>query len=325
MSPVLSPAGRIEEAPGRRGWRCAVAAAAVSIVALASLAEPVEIKPKFELGDSYQQRLVMDQNIEQTVMGNPMNISMAMEFDLTTTVEAKPADGVHTLRMKYDRVEAEVNGPMGPGAWKSGDAVPQNPMLVGFAAMDGMELSYDLSEQGDVTNLEGTDALMEKALSGVPEGMRPQMRAMFEGQFGEEQMASMIKAGHAMYPGKPVEVGDSWDQSMELGGMMPLVVEATYNLAESDGDSATTNMSGTLKTGDDAMMEVAPGMEAEMVMDGQQDGTVVFDLETGWVRSMNVEQTIKGELTMMNPGNPGGPPMVIPMNITSTIELETLE
>ncbi|CAN0459865.1 unnamed protein product [Ectocarpus fasciculatus] len=107
--------------------------------------------------------------------------------------------------------------------------------------------------------------------------------------------------------------------------MMPMVVEATYTLADSDADTATTNMAGTLKTTDDAFMAMGPGMEAEMVMDGEQEGTVVFDLDSGWVQSMNVEQSIEGELTMPNPGNPGGPPMVIPMEITSTIELVTLD
>ncbi|MEM1444704.1 MAG: DUF6263 family protein [Planctomycetota bacterium] len=320
---------QVENRRGWKHWRGTLAktavAMAVAAAGTAGLAESVEIKPNFSVGDSYSQRMEMDQTIQQTVMGNPMTIEMGMNFEMTTTVDAQPDDGVYSLTVTYDRVEAEVNGPMGPGSWKTGDPSPRNPMLVGFAAMDGKKLTYDYHTSGDVTNLEGTEAIIEGALGGTPEAMRPQMREMFESQLGTEQMSEMIKAGHGMYPDKAVEVGETWQQAMDIGGMVPMSVDSTYTLDGVAGNEATASVQGTLDTLDDAMMPIAPGMEAEMQMHGTQEGTVVFALDTGWVQSMNLTQDIEGELTVPNPGNPGGPPMVIPMQMDSTISLEMME
>ncbi|MEM7576681.1 MAG: DUF6263 family protein [Planctomycetota bacterium] len=307
-----------------RAWQALVGAVALGIGGVA-LAEPVEIKPNFQIGSEYQQRMTMEQDIEQTVMGNPMNIAMDMMFDMTTTVAEHPDDGVFRLQIVYDRVEAEVDGPMGPGRWASGDPQPMNPMLMGFAAMDGMTLSYDYSVDGDVTNLEGTEAILDKSLAGVPQAMRAQMREMFEGQFGKEQMTEMIKAGHGIYPDRPVSVGDAWNQSLEIGGMMPMLADSTYELKDVSGNQATVDVNGILETTDDAAMAVGPGMEAEMQMQGTQDGQLTYNLDTGWIEAIQLQQTIDGELTMANPGNPEGPPMVIPMKVSSTIQVELID
>ncbi|MEM8783760.1 MAG: DUF6263 family protein [Planctomycetota bacterium] len=315
-----------------RGWRQAVVSG-VSALAVSGLgavgpvasAEAIEIKPNFKVGDAYAQRLQISQNIEQSFMGNDISIDMDMAFDLTTTVEAAPNDSVFTLTLKYDRVEAEVNGPMGPGAWRSGDPQPQNPMLLGFAAMDGAVIRYDYDIDGEVTNLEGTEAIVESALASVPEAMRPQLREVFESQFGEEQMATMIEAGHGVYPDAPVVIGESWEQSVVVGGVVPMKADTTYTLLAAEGVTATTAVTGTLETTEDATMPLGPGMEADMAMEGTQEGTVVFALDSGWVRSMNLEQDIEGELTMANPQNPGGPPITIPMQIETTIAVEMIE
>lgn len=314
----------------RIGSKAGRALAGVTVAGLFALggtatAEPIELRPNLELGDTFTQRLEMAQKIDQTVMGQPMLMTMDVAFDLETTVADVPQPGVFTLTMKYAGIEAEATGPMGAGKWKSGDPPPANPMLTGFSALDGMEITYDMDSKGKSSNIRGTEAIIEASLENVPEGMRPMMRDMMEQQFGEEQMAAMMNMGGVMYPDGPVEIGDTWSNTLELGGMMPMAVTTDMTLTDADDATATVEMTGSMKTTDDAMMNVGPGMEADMSMQGEQSGTVVFGRDKGWVRGMEMSQNIEGQLEMANPGNPQGPPMLIPMKVTIDMELETVE
>ncbi|MEM1097441.1 MAG: DUF6263 family protein [Planctomycetota bacterium] len=288
-------------------------------------AEAIEIKPNLEVGQTFNQRVSMNQDIEQSFMGNTMNITMDMRFDFSTEVLEETEPGVYRLKMTYDRVEAMADGPMGAGRWESGDPPPMNPMLSGFAAMDGMELTYDMDESGKASNVEGTEAMLEKAMQGVPENMRPMMRETLGEQFSNEQMAAMINMGGVLYPGKPVDVGESWTGDAELGGMMPLSISSELTLTDSDAQTATVEIAGSMKTPDGAAMTIGPGMEAEMKMDGGQNGTVVFNRDTGWADAMEMTQSFEGQLTMPNPTDPNGPEMTIPMKVDIDLTLETLD
>jgi hypothetical protein len=112
---------------------------------------------------------------------------------------------------------------------------------------------------------------------------------------------------------------------MELGGMFPLKLDMEYEVQKITDDGVTSKLSGTLDTAEGATMQIGPGMEASLQMNGTQEGTLTYDRDTGWITAMKMKQQIDGKLQMPNPSDPNGPTMELPMRVNTVVTVESLD
>ena len=93
------------------------------LLAAAAAAEPVELNLDLKLGDSFTQTMRTEQQIEQTVMGQSVQMDQVNEVTYTSEVLDRASDqpGGLWVATQYDRVVFEQSGPMGEMRYDSAD------------------------------------------------------------------------------------------------------------------------------------------------------------------------------------------------------------
>ncbi len=301
-----------------------VLALMVSLVPTVS-AEQVELRLNLEPGQEFKQRMEMEQVTDVQAAGQQMLEELIVTFDTTTEVlKSLEGDGVR-VKVTNDRIVAEFDGQAGRGTYDSDkDGMPQIPNLMPFAAMAGKSFSYDLSPDGKVTNLEGFETMADDLAASMPlpEQAKAMVVNLLKKQLNNETMAQMIESQHGAYPPGVVGIGDDWKQEVHVSGIVPIDMSVDYKLTDTTVSTATAAMTGEVSTPDDAAMEVMPGVALQLDLDGTIEGLITYDRATGWVKSMESQQTIQG--SMVTPDMGQGQPMTIPMAVDTTIRLEEL-
>ncbi len=298
-----------------------------AVLPQATSAREVELKLNLNPGDEFRQELTIDQLTD--MQAGPQQILMEILVTITmhTQVLERTDSGNLAVKVDFERVRGEADGPMGRGAWdsKNGGA-PNNPMLLGFAAVHGLELTYELAPDGKVSNVQGFEGMTDRLLDAMnAQGpMRDQVRAAIETQMSGDTMKELIESSYTAYPDGPIDLGDTWDQTVDLKGFAPLNVNVEYTLTAADGQTATADINGKLATKPDAKMEVMPNVHMGMQLDGTQKGSCVFNLANGWVESMEINQTLKGSITTPEGQGPNGESIEMPMAIDTTVTIKSL-
>lgn len=294
--------------------------------------EKTKLRLNLKAGQSYTIAMTMDQKITQTVAGNAQNIAQTIGMTFTLKPSKLDPDGTIHGTYTYDAVRVKMNAPGMVVDYDSATAVdgavPNNPMAQTFAALVGQSLEVVMTPDGRVTDLKGADRLMEAVVNSVqlPPGARAGLEQQIKSQFGDEALKRQFEQMTAIYPEKPVGVGDAWtvEQRMNMG--FPMVLKTAYTLKSLSGGKATADVEGTIETGAAAAADgeaaegdaaPAPGQPATE-LSGTQAGTLVIDQATGWLTSGTMKQDIKGKVTV----NAGGQKIEIPMTIKSDIKFE---
>lgn len=277
-------------------------------------------------GESHRMKVVIDQQVNQTVMGMAQDLDQTMEtiyrFDVTEVDE----QGVALVSWTQEWIRMSQQGPMGNIEYDSSDSVAaSSPLVQGYAAMVGKEFGARIARTGAVTDVRGFDAVLEELLTDMPLGEGPQADALREtlrGQIGDEAMADMLTSTLAIYPTEPVGIGDSWSRRTEISTGFPVVTETTWTLKERRDGVAVIDVQSTVSANPDAPPLQMGAMAIRIELAGDQAGTIEVDEATGWIVRSGVQQQLSGEASLT--GAPELEGMTWPMEITGTITTEAL-
>jgi hypothetical protein len=140
-------------------------------------------------GQEYAGHVKM-RNSAQTPVGDVVTM---LEFDVALVVSAKEEAGSKLVRATVSKIELEMRLPEGIPAAMAGGMTPE-----AAAALDGMELRFNLSERGDVSN--------------EPE---PPESAPVETKAIIGMITGALTSGFVRVPEQPVKDGESWDAKPE--------------------------------------------------------------------------------------------------------------
>jgi hypothetical protein len=281
--------------------------------------EAVQLSVKLAPGTKKTIKMLTDQKISQTVMGQSMNVDQSIGMTYSLTATGVLPDGSTTVDVTYEAVSFKTNA---PGQNVDYDSTrPQQgeiPMLAKtFAAMVGAKMTMTMAPDGKVTKVDGAEAFLQKIVDGMglPEGpMRQQVMDQMKQQFSGEQLAASMQQLISTYPAKPLNVGDTWTQSQNLGaGSMPFTADTTYTVKGIDGSSVVLGLDSKLNA---APLFGADPSQPQMTLTGTQKGDMIVDRASGMPRKANLRQDISGKMSAQG--------MEIPMTITSNITMEAV-
>jgi len=288
--------------------------------------EKVRLRIRLEPGKSYVLRFVTDQDISQTMMNRQQNMKQTMDMTMTYDVRGVDDAGVADVKVAYSAIRFKQSGPMGTVEYDS--AKPPKtlpPQARAFSALVGQSITMKLSPRGRISDIQGAGALIDKIFKSMnpPKGrMSTMVRKGLKEQFGEESMKDMMQQMMALYPEKPVGVGDSWSSTMTVSKGFPMVMEHTWTLTGVEDGSALVAVSSQIKPNLDAVpIRVGP-INMTHRFTGEQKGTLKIDLNTGWITSGDMTQSFSGAIKME--GGPGKKQnMSMPMSIKGKIRIES--
>lgn len=222
----------------------------------------VSMRYDLTAGQQYDGHVRM-RNSVQTPMGDVLTL---IEFDVTLVASAQAHDGLTLMRATVDDIKLDLRLPEGIPAAAAGGLTPE-----AAAALNGMELRFDLSERGDVSN--------------EPE---PPKDAPLETQAIVGMVTNAITAGFVRVPEQPVKDGESWDAS------------SSQNKPEVKSSTSTGTLKGLGRNeaGEDiAKLELTAELEAERdgrQIKAKQSVKASFSATGGY--PVTVERTINNEI-----------------------------
>ncbi|MDR2026409.1 MAG: DUF6263 family protein [Prevotellaceae bacterium] len=257
--------------------------------------------------------------LTQELMGQEMKIGLTLSMKMTFEVKDVSSD-TYTMEVKYK--EMKVNTAMTGASISFDSNTPEDiatqqdlgPML---KAMIDKPVEVVITKTGKVESMKGGDKLLEAMLNSmdenIPELMKQQLTSQFGSQFSEEQLRSFFAQNSGYFPGRPVNVGDTWNQKISMPvSNFAMDIDMKMTLKSIDGNTVTLDSEGTFSTpeGYEADMN---GMKVKASLKGVQKGPVKIDKNTGWTVSAEMVQSFSGKVEA------GG--MTMPLSATSTVSI----
>ena len=289
-------------------------------------ARKVNFKLNLPKGTSYLINFNVDQDIQQTIQGQEQNMSSTMVMDYVFDTLDVDKEGNMLCKIIYERVAARQSGPTGSIEYNSSeDTEPTDANLVGYAALVGESFEIKISPQGLVGELKGTEVIIDKIVAklNIPDG--PQ-KTFFEqnlkNEFGDKAMKEMMQNMFAIWPENAVGVGDSWEKTIAISRGMPLTIDTIYTVKSIKKDSATIQISSTIKSDPETAINLGAGAKLFYDISGTQEGRMHLKISEGWIENSTIEQTISGTAKLEgNPQMPEG--LSWPMRISSSISVQS--
>ena len=290
-------------------------------------AERLELRLRLKEGETYRVKTTVEQRINQTSGARQVATEQTFAVVYGMTVEGVDGGGAMRVATKYEAVTFRQQGPAGVVEYDSASPPKQVPQAARpFAALVGLGFASTVTPTGRVTAVEGLEAMFDGMVRklDLPEGpAKDAVRKVLSEQFGEEAMKQNLQNLFALYPDKPVAVGESWQRRVVVSKGFPVTIDATYTLKSRVDGVATVDVKATLAPNEAAgPLDIGTG---KMTYDlrGEQSGTATVDEATGWTRSMTTSQLMSGNLRFQDAG--GVPEVVNPVTIDEKVTLEAVK
>ncbi|MBN1788566.1 MAG: hypothetical protein JW806_09270 [Sedimentisphaerales bacterium] len=300
----------------------------LSVAVCPAEAGKVDLRLRLKKGDSHEMKMVQTQNIMQSMNEAQMNMTQSQEMVIGMDCLGVDANGMMDVEVTYKSMKMTMDGPMGHIEIDSGNLKPvdsNNPaaqMMAGmFSAIAGTKLQMKVSPTGQTSDIQGLEKMFNKIQEKA--GLQSQMAKEFaEQMFGEEQMKQMSGNMFGVFPGKPVDIGDTWDDTLDLDVGFPMDVKTTYTLKDVKKGSAYIDAIAKMEMGDTAKpIDMGP-TKASFQMSGTMSMASLVNEKTGLTEKSNMTMNFEGVTKMeANEYMPQG--MTMPMKITgeATVEL----
>ncbi|HAH50882.1 MAG TPA: hypothetical protein DCL80_06275 [Balneola sp.] len=266
-------------------------------------------------GSSYITKVVLEQDISQTVMGQTQDIESDQGYGIQlkfTDLE----DGKYSVTMVYNSIM--VNQPMAGLDYDSETATSEpTGSAKAIASVLNNELYFTLSKKGEVSNISGFEAMLDSmAVSmGITDDAQASMfKSQMSSQYNAQSIVDQLKRTLIIFPDKELNKGDTWSEDQSVTVPFAMNIQTTYELADYDDETVTLNISSDIFTeGDEANMG---GATMTPDLSGVQSGTITIDRNTGLILKGGMEQLVSGILNMTSPQE-----MEIPLEISGKTEV----
>lgn len=293
-------------------------------VAYATNPQKVKLRLNLEAGKTYKIVQIATQDITQTIMGQEQKIHQETSTFYDYKVLSKNASGEMKIEVTYTRVKFKQDGPNGLTEYDSDDKTAEaNPATQGHAALIGKQFTMLITPMGKVKELEGIDQMLSDMIDdmGVPDAQNQQLKETLKGQFGTEAMRANMEKSMALYPKKKVKVGDTWEVNTEMASPFAMVMNNSYKLVEIKNGLAKVQLTSTMKSAPNGAPMKTGEMKMTFKLDGSQSGVVFIDTQTGLTTKSDIDQDMKGDVSI----DMGGQSMEFPMKIKGKVKQEVLK
>ncbi len=324
---------------------------AMAFVGVCFAEDKIQLKYAMPKGWKGGYRMKVDQNIEQTMMGQQQTINQKQEMVVKYEVIDVEPNGVIKMKQTFDAIKINMTGSGMNMNFDSADPNinTDNPMAAMYSAMLGRSFIARMTPQGKMLGFEGlkemmqdmVDIVCQKSLGFLPAEQQAQMTEeqkqqmkdgicrmmnMFLNDDNLEQMSGQNNL--PVFPEMPVGVGDSWPHKLEMNIGLPLTMDTTYTVQAVRGNMVAMAYDSVMdmKMGKNSEMAAAvePNMpDMKMDMAGTIKGVFDVDKTTGWTQRMKADMNLEGKINAKAGGAAGGGAEV-PMKITGTMEIMPL-
>lgn len=264
-----------------------------------ALAQNVSIRWVFEEGTELIYRTTVSTTTEM-----PGGQGMMIQEIVTTqtwNVLDVAANGDATVRITTDRVQMDMDGPMGNMSIDSdSDQEQTNPQLRVATAQAGTSYTLVISSDGQIKDVQG----IEEMLVRMREALSPDVAAMFDQTMGQfftpESMKGVFQNSFGSFPAEPIDPTDTWEFTFSLslpmlGGMTTTTTSTLDRIEDRGSRVAIISSTGVMQIAGEADGPLAGMLQIDKAV---MTGNTEFDVDRGRLLKSSVSMTMEMTMTM---------------------------
>ena len=250
---------------------------------------------KLEKGETYP--LVTYQKDVQTMTapdGKSQSGTSEMTDEMSFTVNDFK-DGVYdiTINLTGKRNSQSANGKT--AAVDTKQAEPKDEQLKMMwkvnKALVGNKLNLKMTETGKVISITGFDTIYNKIAASVGTVIKDAKDKAgfinsFKQSFNEKMLKDQFSKNLVLIPAKGAKIGDKWSESENATPDGKIKLTTTYTLKSVDDGIAQISVAGGIPKKSDK--QTKEGVTRSMSSELSQNGTIILDQKTGWVKNQNI-------------------------------------
>lgn len=241
---------------------------------------------------SLNQGEVMNERLEATIQMVIGEGSRAIEMSVGAVMgmryEVKGIDSVgnYAMTMSYTKVGMKTSVPSrGMTIEGSSDDESGNESSAVCRLLIDKPFHMTIAPNGalvDVDTRAMREALERETLAGANPQAAEAMKAQIADSFGEESIRYNLSMTSAVFPDRPVSVGDSWERKASVvQNKMPMDISIRYTLVEAN----VVELTGDI---------IVNGNGAELT--GTMEGRIELNPVTRWNKSVEILMSVKGSI-----------------------------
>lgn len=266
--------------------------------------EKVNLKIRLQKGYTYDLQMTTDQDIEQEVQGRKMDAKNITGMGFILEVIDVPQPGQFYVKLTYRSMAMKMDA-MGTSvdydSSRPDEYVP--PEAQGVAALVGESIYATITEDGRTIDIQGFDELLDKVFNkiDIPYGEQGEMlKNQMKAQFGEEALKGVFDQITPYYPSYPVGPGDSWNQSIDLSGMIPIMMDINYTFRERKAGMIIIDMTAQVRSSNEPL-DMGP-ISMRFNLTGSSTGWMEVYETTGMMSKGETDMTFSGSMNVAYSG-----------------------
>ncbi|UKJ08083.1 DUF6263 family protein [Solitalea lacus] len=269
--------------------------AGILTITYAFAQKAIILKQNFQVGKKYSYAMLLNQNINQDIMGQKIDLKQVMDMTYSFAVNKTQGDN-KDIKVVYEKVYSltEAMGNSNEYDSSKDDGTSKNPL----SAMKGAGFNMLLSSKGEVKSVTGVDKMIDAMIQKVSSdsATAQTLKETLKKQFGNEAIKTSMENALKIYPDHPVKIGDSWEVQTEVKAALPMTMKTVYTLKELKNNKAIIGISGTI--GANGPAEIM-GFSMQTNLTGTNIGDMIVDVKSGLPLTSNIKLNINGTLNAM--------------------------
>ncbi len=267
----------------------------------AGAADTVNLRLHPTKGQIQKLNTTIEQKVTNTINGTPQSVNQSIGLGYRFETLDVAADDIATVKVTFDTITFKQTSAVDNIEYDSANPPAQiHPRAKGFAALAGQTFIMNVAPSGKISQITGLDAMVDSILKklDLPQTpAKPVIERSIRREFGEDAVRDNMEIMFALYPDKPVSVGQSWTRKISMSKGIPLTMENTFTLKEVTGDVALLALKGKLASNPDAAPLDLGSHKISYLLAGDLSGTMKVSKETGWILAAEMNEKFSGDMT----------------------------
>ena len=291
-------------------------------LALYQTADKTQYRLKLEAGKQYYIQTITELQFSDPTPAKEQSMVMTFGTGAQLDVSNKDANGNAQLTYTYKWIKYGIKGDEEKvyDSSKKDSTVPEEFQY--FAPLLEESFSLTISPEGRVSEIKDLEKVRNNVRQKLPQDANQELAMSSLKQWLDEQiLKESIENSFAIYPDKPVGVGDSWSRNVTYSSGTAMILESKWTLKERKNGVAVIEVVSTIKPNPQAKpTEMGQGITSSSEFTGNQQGLIEIQESTGLIINSKINQQMSGQNKITRPGTPD---TVTPMEIKGVVTTET--
>ena len=268
------------------------------LILTSSQAQKTVLSFNLEKGKKYKLVSNSKSVINQDLYGQKINMEVTINGTMLFFVKDIKDDN-YEMEVEYESLGMTMQMPQGSVEFSSEKHDEQDVFSTILAAMKNSPFNMKMSKTGKVLEVKNIEVLFDSIINRVsrfsPEQVA-QMKQQLMKAYGPEAFKGNIEMVTAIYPEKPVGIGDSWEIKTKLKSSITANVTSTYSFVKDSADYYLIAGDSKIETKSGKVYKKSGGIFVKYDIDGKMISGIKVDKESGWIKEANVKQNMEGEV-----------------------------